>query len=74
MNVLLSTATATIEALLIKIKPGNSAKLLVGSLYRSPGSDESLFIGSLDIILSSLSHDGLEHILLGDFNFDENAR
>ena len=33
-----------------------------------------MFIRSLDIILSSLFHDGLEHILLGDFNFDVNAR
>ena len=68
-NVMIRTEVEN-EAIWFELMQPKSKKILFSALYRPPNFDPSTFINNIEGKLASLTKDGIETILLGDFNFD----
>lgn len=63
------TNACTYEGLLLRI-PMKTGSILVGILYRPPGQELDKFTDEVEALLSELSPQNKDIILLGDFNID----
>ena len=63
-------STPDIEAIWLELTLPNRKKTLICSLYNPPNADFDAFKASLDNILDQSASEGIETLLLGDFNCD----
>ena len=60
-----------IECIFVELPQKGKRKLIIGSLYRPPGSDLTMFISALRDILNVIDRGGgNDAVILGDFNID----
>ena len=59
-----------IESIFVKIRLPNSNPIIIGSIYRPPGSSFPDFLNFMEQTLSSTTIGNYDKILLGDYNLD----
>lgn len=66
----LNISISTLECLFIRVQKKTDAGILIGVIYRPPGTPMDMFNDEMDSLLSQLLRYDKEIILLGDFNVD----
>jgi exonuclease III len=69
-NAIIPPIDENIEAIWFELTQPKTKNILIGAFYRPPHLDPSIFINNLERGLANFTKDGIETILLGDFNFD----